>query len=57
MIPGAANEIAARLVPGRDLRNTKRAASSSSAMQAPRLVPCGADDHPDRHVLQQSEVA
>lgn len=56
MIPGAANEIAARLVPGRDLRDTKRAASSSSAIQAPRLVPCGADDHPDRQALQQSDV-
>jgi hypothetical protein len=51
MIPGAANEIAARLVPGSDPRDTKRAASSSSATQAMRLVPCGADDVPDRHVF------
>ena len=57
MIPGAANEIAARLsVPGCDLRDTKRAVSSCSATQAIRLVPCGADDVPDRHVLQQSDA-
>jgi hypothetical protein len=41
-----ANEIAAPPGPGCDLRDTKRAASSSSAIQATRLVPCGADDDP-----------